>query len=179
MLNVDVYKEIVLNEHFTGLNRTLLPEEEQAMFDINYYLKDDLLVKVDRATMYHSLETRVPLLDYRIVEFAVNLSTDLKIKNGEQKYLLKQVLYDYVPQEFFKRPKWGFSIPLVNWLRGDLKFLIEEYLSEKIIRKHNIVKYENVFALKKQFLNNKVDYLYNRLWLLIVLHQWLEAEVHR
>jgi asparagine synthase (glutamine-hydrolysing) len=177
LLNADVYKDIVLNEHFSGLNRTLLPEEEQALFDINYYLKDDLLVKVDRASMHHSLETRVPLLDYRIVEFAINLSPDLKIKNGEQKYLLKQVLYDYVPKEFFNRPKSGFSIPLVNWLRGDLRFLIEEYLSEKTIRKHNIVKYENVFALKKQFLQNDVDCLYNRLWLLIVLHQWLEGEV--
>jgi len=113
-------------------------------------------------------------LDYRIVEFAINLSPDLKFKNGESKYLLKQVLYDYVPKELFDRPKWGFSIPLVNWLKGELRFLIEEYLSEKMINKHNIVKYEKVLALKKQFLENNVEYLYNRIWLLIVLHQWME-----
>ena len=174
LMHSDFYNDILLNENFDGLNRTLLPEEQQALFDINYYLKDDLLVKVDRATMHHSLETRVPLLDYRIVEFAVNLSPDLKLKNGESKYLLKQVLYDYVPKELFDRPKWGFSIPLVNWLKGELRFLIEEYLSEKIVNKHNIVKYEKVLALKKQFLENNVEYLYNRIWLLIVLHQWME-----
>jgi asparagine synthase (glutamine-hydrolysing) len=177
LLHPQFFEAINLTENFDNLNRTLLPEEEQALFDINYYLKDDLLVKVDRATMHHSLETRVPLLDYRIVEFSINLSPELKIKNKEAKYLLKQVLYDYIPKTFFERPKWGFSVPLVNWLKRDLKFLIDEYLSERIINKHGIVKYEKVRILKKQFLEKNVNYLYNRIWLLIVLHQWLEEEV--
>lgn len=174
LTNPEFQKDIILKENYNTLTRTLLPEEEQALFDINYYLKDDLLVKVDRASMHHSLETRVPLLDYRIVEFALNLSTDLKIKNGESKYLLKQVLYDYVPKEFFNRPKWGFSIPLVKWLKNELLFLMDNYLSENVIKKHAFVNYEIVLQLKKQFLDKNMDYLYNRLWLLIVLHQWLE-----
>ena len=85
------------------------------------YLKDDLLVKVDRATMQHSLETRVPLLDYRIVEFALNLDENLKIKGNVSKYLLKELLYDYVPKSYFDRPKRGFSIPMHIWLRHDFK----------------------------------------------------------
>jgi asparagine synthase (glutamine-hydrolysing) len=163
-----------LNEEYGGLNRQLKPEEEQALFDINCYLKDDLLVKVDRATMSQSLETRVPLLDYNVVEFALNLSPSLKIKNGTSKYLLKEVLYDYVPKQFFDRPKWGFSVPLVSWLKTDLRFLIETYLSEEVINKYGLVNYVKVAELKKLFLAKNMDYLYNRIWLLIVLHQWLE-----
>lgn len=177
LLQPDFYTEITLKENYRDLNRILLPEEEQALFDINYYLKDDLLVKVDRASMHYSLETRVPLLDYRIVEFALNLSPELKYKNGESKYLLKQVLYDHVPKELVNRPKQGFSIPLVNWLKKDLRFLIEEYLSERIVKKHGVVNYGIVLNLKTQFLEKNVDYLYNRIWLLIVLHQWLECEL--
>lgn len=177
LVEPEYYSEIKLNENYADLNRSLLPEEEQALFDLNYYLKDDLLVKVDRASMHYSLETRVPLLDYRIVEFALNLSPELKFKKGESKYLLKQVLYDNVPQDFFNRPKQGFSIPLVHWLKNDLKFLIDTYLSEDIIKKHSIVNYGSVQHLKTQFLEKNLDYLYNRIWLLIVLHQWLEKNV--
>lgn len=174
LIHLDLQKDLLLKENFNSLMRTLSSEEEQALFDINYYLKDDLLVKVDRASMHYSLETRVPLLDYRIVEFALNLSTDLKIKNGESKYLLKQIVYDYIPKAFFNSPKWGFSIPLVKWLKNDLQFLMEDYLSERIIKKHGLVNYEVVLHLKKQFLERNIDHLYNRIWVLIVLHQWLE-----
>lgn len=177
LVQPEFYKAITLKENYTDLNRKLLPEEAQVLFDLNYYLKDDLLVKVDRASMHHSLETRVPLLDHRIVAFALNLSPELKINNGESKYLLKQVLYDHVPKEFFNRPKQGFSIPLVHWLKSDLRFLMDEFLSENIIKKHGIVRYETVQNLKIQFLEKNVDYLYNRIWLLIVLHQWLEENI--
>lgn len=173
----DFYVGFNLNENYENLIRILQPEEQQALFDINYYLKDDLLVKVDRATMYHSLETRVPLLDFRIVEFAVNLSPALKIKNGETKYLLKQVLYEYLPKELFNRPKQGFSIPLASWLKNELRFLIEDYLSEKVIKKHQIVNYNVVSELKEQFINKNNEGVYNKIWLLIILHQWLEKNI--
>ncbi len=179
LVKSDFISELSYNENFTNLLRKLSPAEAQSLFDIKYYLKDDLLVKVDRATMKYSLETRVPLLDYRIVEFAMNLSPELKIKNGVQKYLLKQVLYDYIPERFFDRPKWGFSIPLQKWLKGDLKFLIDEFLCEKVINKHGVVDYSEVSSLIKRFFNNNEDYLYNRIWLLIVLHNFLEKETFR
>lgn len=163
---------LALGEDFNSLGRNLSNVEEQALFDIKYYLQDDLLVKVDRATMQHSLETRVPLLDYRIVEFALNLSQDLKLHEGISKYILKEVLYDFVPAEIFNRPKWGFSIPLGKWLREDLKFLIDDYLNEKVVSELGVVDYEYVERLLQQFLKGK-DFLYNRIWLLIVLHRWL------
>jgi asparagine synthase (glutamine-hydrolysing) len=172
----DFYSELKYNENYPSLLRKLDPAEAQSLFDIKYYLKDDLLVKVDRATMKYSLETRVPLLDYRIVEFAMNLSPELKIKNGVQKYILKQVLYDYIPEKFFDRPKWGFSIPLQKWLKGDLKYLFDEFLCESVINKHKIVDYSVVAELINRFFNKNEDYLYNRLWLLIVLHNFLEKE---
>jgi asparagine synthase (glutamine-hydrolysing) len=159
------------------LNRKLTAMEEQAMFDLHFYLQDDLLTKVDRASMHYSLETRVPYLDHRIVEFALNLSPDLKFKNGTAKYLLKEILYQYVPKRFFDRPKQGFAIPLEQWLRNELSFLIDEYLSETIILKYNFVKYELVNSLIMRFRIGKESYLYNRLWLLIVLHKWM-VEIH-
>ncbi len=165
--------------NFTQINtsppfaRTLSPAELQSFWDFNYYLKDDLLVKVDRASMQYSLENRVPLLDYRLVTFAYNLDERLKVKNGSMKYLLKQVLYEYVPAKIFERPKWGFSIPLAKWLKTDLKYLLDRYTSAEVINQYNIVNAEYVGNLKKQYLNG-TDYLYNRLWLIIVLHWWLE-----
>ncbi|GAB3228058.1 asparagine synthase (glutamine-hydrolyzing) [Hymenobacter seoulensis] len=145
--------------------------EEQALFDMQYYLQDDLLVKVDRATMRHSLEARVPLLDYRIVEFALNVSPQLKVKGGVTKYLLKEILYDYLPKRMFQRPKWGFSIPLGDWLSNELHYLIDEYLSEDTIIKVGVVSFHEVKKLVKRF-DNGEKHLYNRIWLLIVLHQW-------
>lgn len=153
-------------------NRKLTAAEQQAMFDLNYYLPDDLLVKIDRATMRYALETRVPILDHRVVEFAINLHPNLKNKNNESKYLLKQVLYDFVPKELFARPKWGFSIPLEKWLKNELRFLIDDYLSEKIVNDAQFVNYNELEKIKKQFLQGSNHYLYNRIWLLICLHKW-------
>ena len=152
-------------------NRKLTPVEEQSLWDFNYYLPDDLLVKTDRASMHYSLEIRVPLLDYRITEFAFNLDTNLKIRGNEMKYLLKQVLYDYLPEEIFRRPKWGFSIPLKKWLKTDLSYLIEKYTSKSIIEKYNFLNYEEVEKLKKLY-NSGKDHLFNRLWVIIVLGGW-------
>jgi asparagine synthase (glutamine-hydrolysing) len=153
--------------------RKLNPVEEQSLWDYNYYLPDDLLVKTDRASMHYSLEIRVPLLDYRITEFAFNLDTCLKIRGNDMKYLLKQVLFDYLPEEIFRRPKWGFSIPLKKWLKTDLSYLLDKYTSKSIIEKYNFLDFKEVEKLKKQY-NSGKDHLFNRLWVIIVLHWWLE-----
>ncbi len=157
----------------TPTGRKLNEEEQQSLWDFNYYLPDDLLVKVDTASMHYSLETRVPLLDYRIMEFAFNLNSELKMKGKIMKHLLKEVLYDYVPKQIFERPKQGFSIPLVKWLKTDLNYLLEKYTSREIIEQHNLLNYSIVEKLKKEYLGG-VDYLFNRLWVIIVLHWWLE-----
>jgi asparagine synthase (glutamine-hydrolysing) len=163
---------LLFNEKPTIAARKLSAQEEQALFDIQYYLKDDLLVKVDIASMQFSLEARTPFLDYRIVEFALNLSENLKKKGDVSKYLLKEVLYDYVPAVFFDRPKWGFSIPMIKWLKRELHYLIDQNLSTEVVSKCGIVNYEAVKELIKRFEAGE-DYLYNRIWALILLHKWI------
>jgi asparagine synthase (glutamine-hydrolysing) len=116
-------------QHKFSTKRALNPAEEQALFDMHYYLKDDLLTKVDRASMQFSLETRTPFLDYRLVEFALNLPYEFKVQKGISKYILKEVLYDFIPASYFDRPKWGFSIPMDKWLKTDLRPMVDKYLS--------------------------------------------------
>ncbi len=171
------YRNGLLFEEELHVSRPLSAPEEQALFDIKYYLKDDLLVKVDIASMQYSLETRTPFLDYRIVEFALNLAEDLRKKNGTTKYLLKQVLYDYVPAKIFNRPKWGFSIPLEKWLMNELHYLMEKYLNEGITEKCGVVNYAVVKSLIHRFENGE-GYHYHRLWVLILLHKWMEEHAH-
>ncbi|RYY98149.1 MAG: asparagine synthetase B, partial [Chitinophagaceae bacterium] len=148
-----------------------------SFWDMAYYLQDDLLVKVDRASMKYSLETRVPLLDLEVLQFSLNLHESLKEKNGERKYLLKQVLYDLVPASYFDRPKWGFGIALDKALRNELRPLVEQYLTKAIIDKHGIVHAAPALALKDRFYNKGENSSYFRLWLLTVLHWWMEENV--
>jgi asparagine synthase (glutamine-hydrolysing) len=149
----------------------LTSSELQALFDFNYYLRDDLLVKVDIASMYYGLECRCPLLDHRVIEFATSLDFSYKVRNRRAKWILKEMLRKFLPSALIDRQKWGFSIPLSRWLKGEFKYLINDYLNEKVVAEARLVKPEYVEDLKKDFFSGK-DYLYNRLWLLIVLHRW-------
>lgn len=153
-------------------NREITEAEKQSIFDLQYYLQDELLTKIDRASMRHSLEVRVPYLDHRIVEFAINLSPSLKTKNGIQKYILKKLLYKYLPENIFDRPKQGFSVPMGSWLKNDLKYLVEENLSEKIVLEAGVVEYSVVKKYLDDFYAGRYFYS-SRIWSLIVLHSWL------
>jgi asparagine synthase (glutamine-hydrolysing) len=157
----------------TVKERKLNAMEQQSIFDLQYYLQDDLLTKVDRASMHYSLETRVPYLDHRLVELGLNISPELKYKNGISKYILKEILYQYIPKHIFQRPKQGFAIPLNIWLRNELSYLIKENISEEIVNRYGVVDYSYVKLIINQF-NAGADFLYNRIWLLIVLHKWLK-----
>lgn len=159
-------------------DRKLTAIEQQALFDLEIYLQDDLLAKVDRASMKYSLETRVPYLDHRLVEFALNLSPDLKFRNGIFKYILKKVLYQYIPKSLFDRPKQGFAIPLSEWLRTSLKYLVDYYLSDNIVMKFGVLNPNEVNKIKKQFFSGS-DFLFNRIWQLIILQMWLEKTTGR
>jgi asparagine synthase (glutamine-hydrolysing) len=149
-------------------------QEKQAFWDIEHYLKDDLLVKVDRASMYYSLETRVPLLDKELVEFSLNVPLSLKVSEEYgAKHLMKKTLYDLVPQTIFDRPKRGFSIPLNKWLSNELKPLLDKYLSKQKIEYAGLVDYKIANKIISQYLAGKT-FLYNRVWALLVLHWWWE-----
>lgn len=148
------------------------PQEKQAFWDIEHYLKDDLLVKVDRASMHYSLETRVPLLDIDLVEFSLNVPLKFKVSNEfGAKTMMKKTLYEMVPQAIFDRPKKGFSIPMNKWLAKELKPMLEKYLSKQKIEYAGLVDYKVVDKLIKQYLGGK-SYYYNRVWALLVLHWW-------
>ena len=169
ILQPDFYHDFKLDEN-PYLSRHLTASEKQSLFDLKYYLKDDLLVKVDRASMHYSLETRVPLLDYRIVEFAYNLHPTLRMRGTTTKYLLKKVLFDFVPENYFDRPKQGFAVPLQKWMKNELKQFVVENTSENKISKSGILNYKEIEKLKKGFYFDGNDYLYNRLWEILTLH---------
>ncbi|NNC95597.1 MAG: asparagine synthase (glutamine-hydrolyzing) [Chitinophagales bacterium] len=153
------------------LRRELSKPEQQALFDLKYYLRDDLLVKVDRASMFNSLEVRVPLLDHRIVNVALNLPLSMKLSNGKSKIVLRSLLENYVPQHLFDRPKWGFGIPLERWMRTTLKSSIEKVLSKEIVESMGFVKWEYVSQILLRF-DKGESFLFNRIWLLYTLHKW-------
>lgn len=159
---------------FQPTARMLNPVEFQALFDLKYYLKDDLLVKVDRASMKYALEVREPLLDYRLVSYVLNIHPSLKMKNHTPKYLLKKILYQYLPKELVDRPKWGFAVPIRYWLKNELSYLIHEYLSEDKIKAHGIFKASYIQELIHKYKNGE-DYLYNRIWALIIFQQFLKT----
>lgn len=129
-------------------------------------------MKIDRVTEQVNLDARASLLDPSIVEWSLNLEEKLKRKGGLDKYLLKQVLFDYLPAELFDRPKWGFGIPLGKWLSSELRPLLEEYVNETELKKHPFYNVKAILELKKQFLAGK-SYLSTQLWLIIIFNMWV------
>jgi len=154
--------------------RKFTPAELQALYDLKHYLSEDLLTKIDRGGMMFGLEARTPLLDHRIVEWSLNLNPNLKIRNKKGKYILRELISKYIPSDMFNRPKHGFAIPLKEWMRGDLKDMFMDYLSPETVKKYDIVNYYSVEQLKKMFYKQNIDYVYNRLWLIVAFHMWME-----
>jgi len=147
--------------------------ERQAFFDFNYYLCDDLLVKVDRASMRYALECRCPLLDREVVSLAASLPLDQKRKGKISKWILKEILSEHLPHDLVHRGKWGFSVPLARWLKGDLSYLVDKFLSDEVIDEIGLFNKAYVNTLKRQFFLGR-DFLFNRLWVIIVIHKWMK-----
>jgi asparagine synthase (glutamine-hydrolysing) len=141
--------------------------------DYQTYLVDDILQKVDRATMTVSLEGREPLLDHRIIEWAAQLPDDFKYRNGDKKFILKEIVHQYIPKEMMDRPKMGFAIPIADWMQNELKNHVEEYLCENKIKEQGIFNWSAVHDLKTRFFGGKKE-LDSKLWYLLMFQMWYE-----
>lgn len=147
-------------------------EAEVAMaIDYNVYLQNDILTKVDRATMSVSLEGREPFLDHRLIEFAAQLPIEFKYDGKIQKKILKDIVHQYIPKEMMDRPKSGFSLPINDWLRNDLSYLIDEYLSKDALKWSGLLNEEFISLEIIKFKKNKLHYS-PIIWYLLVFQMW-------
>jgi asparagine synthase (glutamine-hydrolysing) len=174
-----VVKGSVIESVFLSSNlewpRTDSFEHWMMAMDAGQYMTDDILVKVDRAAMANSLETRVPLLDHRVFEFAWQLPQHMKIRGGVGKWALREVLYKYVPREMIERPKKGFSIPLAQWLRGPLREWAESLIAEKRLIEEGYFYSAAIRKAWEQHLTGNIDNS-TKLWSILMFQAWLEVQ---
>ena len=160
---------------FTAIPEFASAEERMMYFDTLSYLPNDILCKVDRAAMGVSLETRVPFLDHRVVEFAWQLPISMKIKDGQGKWLLRQLLYKHVPKALIERPKQGFSIPLGEWLRGPLRDWAEALLNEQRLKQEGYFDPEPILYKWNEHLAGRGNW-HHHLWSVLMFQAWLETQ---
>ncbi len=162
------HKRVVSNfDEIDRLSNSLDSFDKMFAIDYKTYMADDILHKVDRATMSVSLEGREPFLDHRIIEFVSRLPSDMKIKNGNTKWLLKQITHKYIPKKIMDRPKMGFGIPIEQWLKNGLKKYLEEYLSEGC---KTVLDGKELEKIKKQFLLGRINS--TLIWNLLIFQMW-------
>jgi asparagine synthase (glutamine-hydrolysing) len=172
--------DLVLNSNFhynidfEWMNNETFQAEEKMMYqDLRNYLLGDILVKLDRAAMAVSLETRVPMLDHKVVEYSCRLPLDIKIRNGSGKWPLRQILGKYIPQQLIENPKMGFGVPIHEWLRGPLREWAEALLDETILHEQKIF---NVGLIKKKW-SDHLAYKSNNqheLWNVLMFQSWYD-----
>lgn len=149
--------------------------QQMMCWDMQSYLPDDILVKVDRAAMAYGLETRVPFLDHRIVEFSLATPMHYKIRGGQSKWLLRQLLARQVPKNLFERPKQGFSLPLAEWLRGPLREWAEDLLTPQALDSSGLLDSNMVRKTWQEHLTRKFNHQ-RGLWTILMLQTWLKSQ---
>ena len=165
-------KDNILSNYRLELNQ-FDDQQKMMIFDALTYLPDDILVKLDRAAMASSLETRAPFLDHRIVEYSWKIPQSFKIQNGQGKWILRQILHKYVPKKLIERPKKGFAIPLDSWLRGPLREWAENLLNKKKLSEEGYFNSEMVIKMWQDHLSNKRNYQH-KLWNILMVQAWLD-----
>ena len=149
-----------------------LEELSKALFtDVQFALESDMLVKIDRMSMFHSLESRVPFLDPAVVEFAFQINDSLKIRKNNKKYILKRAFESMLPKEILKLPKKGFTVPVEKWMKNQLKSEIEQLLSKEHIGDQGLFNFEPILRMKREHFSGYRNHRY-RLWALFVFQKW-------
>ena len=146
---------------------------QMLLVDYQMYMSDNILTKVDRATMSVGLEGREPFLDKNIIEFAAQLPSHFKYRNGEQKWILKQITHKYLPKEMMNRPKMGFSPPITEWFRDELKSYFLHYLSDEKLSKEGYFNTGEVIRMRDEYLNGK-NISIKKLWFILMFQMWHE-----
>lgn len=141
--------------------------------EFNTYLPEDILQKVDRATMSASLEGREPFLDHRIAEFVFQLPTEFKIHNKAQKIILKDIVHKYIPRSIMERPKMGFGVPVNKWCRTDLLDLFMEHMSDEALSRSGLLNIEAIIPIRERYLQGDLEN-FERIWFIFIFQQWFK-----